>query len=92
MSTFQRKRVNWRWIDGEVQTFGYNVWADGEPGNYRGKEYCASYHPEPEAWFDEKCDRQYSGYVCQETVGKSELSTSSINHMPFQRFLYRFTV
>ena len=70
MSTFQRKRVNWRWIDGELQTFNFNAWADGEPNNDGGGGYCALYEPRIEAWKDEKCFIYSEGIVCQDVFGK----------------------
>ena len=83
MWTFQRRRVNWRWIDGEVQTFSYNAWDYKQPDNLRGKEYCAYYDQVAERWYDGKCDEVHGAYVCQDTNGKSELSTCSTNHMHF---------
>ena len=72
MSKFQRKRINWRWIDGELQTFSWNVWKNGEPDNRDDKgERCALYAKSMDAWDDYYCNIRISnGYVCQNLLGK----------------------
>ena len=57
-------------MDGEVQTFKFGVWADGDNENNRGGEDCAYYSPQYDAWRDDFCDRVFNGFVCQNLYGK----------------------
>lgn len=61
----QRKRVNWRWIDGEIQTFSWNAWVNGQPNNGHPGERCAGYVSTRGGWSDYICNSKFNGYVCQ---------------------------
>ena len=68
---FQRELVNWRWLDGELQTFSFNAWLDGEPNNVKGGEYCAMYDTELGGWKDKQCGKTaLPVQVCQSRDGK----------------------
>ena len=71
LSIFQRELANWRWLDGELQTFSFNAWDQGEPDNGDGGEYCAMYDSFSGGWFDARCRKEETGvHVCQSRDGK----------------------